>query len=83
MVKKIEIITECNATNKTNISGRELPQLIWIFFSIKSITGNNAHLRTRDNFKAIEDRLSWDSKFNLSANQKTINEKQHLGKSSI
>ena len=61
-------------TNKIYISARELSQLAGKIVSTKFIIGNIIHLKTRNIFKTIEERSSWDSKFNLSVQPETIKE---------
>ena len=67
MLNKIEFLT-----NKICISARELSEFAGKIIFTKFIIGNTTHLKTRDIYKIIENRPSWDNKFNLSLHEETI-----------
>ena len=69
ILNKIEFLT-----NKIYISARELSELAGKIISTKFIIGNITHLKTRNIYKIIESRPSWDNKFNLSLHQEAIQE---------
>ena len=53
---------------------RELSELTGKIISTMFTIENITHLKTGNIYKTIESWPSWDSKFNLSIDQKTINE---------
>ena len=69
ILNKIEFLK-----NKIYISARELSELAGKIISTKFIIGNITHLKTRNIYKIIESRPSWDNKFNLSLHQEAIKE---------
>ena len=69
ILNKIEFLT-----NKIYISARELSELAGKIISTKFIIGNITHLKTRNMYKIIESRPSWDNKFNLSLHREAIKE---------
>ena len=59
---------------KVYISARELSKLAGKIISTKFIIGNLIHLKTRNIFKSIESRSSWDTKFNIAHHTGTVKE---------
>ena len=62
------------ATLKLYISAKELSELAGKIISTKFIIGNITYLKTRNIYKIIESRPSWDSKFNLPLHQEAVKE---------
>ena len=69
ILNKIEFLT-----NKIYISAMELSELAGKIISTKFIIGNTTHPKTRNIYKIIESRPSWDNKFNLLLHQEAIKE---------
>ena len=69
ILNKIEFLR-----NKIYISARELSELAGKIISSKFMIGNITHVKTRNIYKIIESRASWDNKFNLSLHQEAVKE---------